>query len=968
MAIDDLKVKIGGDASEAEAALGRVSSASSGVSDALQAVGGAIAFDKITSAFKAVLGEASSADLAARRFGATLRGVGSAVDPSRMYALAASLEEVTTFGDDATIAAAGMMGRFGMSQSTIERLIPLTQDLAAAMGEDLSSASDKVAKAVLVGAEGLRGLNLGFGDLEKSAFDAANEQERAGMIAAHMQAQFGGFAQVLGGTATGAMMQFDNAVGNLEEAFGKILNQPIGDAIRGVTGVVRDATHRFEGLSDGSKNAIGTIAAGIGTFGAATAALTTMAGVVGGVARILPAVKDGFDMLGTAAVRAWTGVLAPMLAVAAGIGGAILLIGSLKMAWDGDLGGMRTGLIELTASIKKLFLDAIGFVAKTWERFSDGISDTVITVAGFTMGKSADEVGEILRASRAGGGLLDMSGVSSTLSGAGATASGYLEAGIITGKEALDDTISGFKDAFNAGAGVLGDVLGKFGFDMASFGKHTAAPDAGGGATAARRKATPMDFEKDMHDVMNFTGLQAEFAGVTAEQYHAIMVATGGNVEKSNQMAADFRNASAVAKAAAERTSYYWQSTAGQIAIGNTIAAEGMAELGHGIATLNLDSITSGFETAADGIGITMSAAFDAIADAIIEGAPVALSTMGMGLAQSAGPVGGMITNAMSAGAAGGPAAAVGSVAADIMSQSDSFQNAVAILSDMLGNFAQSLNPLFDALGPLFKTVGIILSLFGSVLNKLFTALQPVFSILAQLLNTLAPIIGLMMIPLQILIAQLNIMKPIFDLLNVVLKVVGDVIRAVATAIAAVYNGIVGFIASIFETIGDILPSWLGGDAIKSFGNRIRSAQVDLTAFNNEIEAASETTHEITKLEPPVEELNKELSNVPSVLKVTRLRLEASMAEGLANELPDMGSPGATLGAAVTNMMQAFGGSQKTDMSRNVHIENLSVGEAAGALAAETVIRALESDAYRMTGSTQASGYPAATPKTTGGY
>jgi hypothetical protein len=117
-----------------------------------------------------------------------------------------------------------------------------------------------------------------------------------------------------------------------------------------------------------------------------------------------------------------------------------------------------------------------------------------------------------------------------------------------------------------------------------------------------------------------------------------------------------------------------------------------------------------------------------------------------------------------------------------------------------------------------------------------------------------------------------------------------------------------------------------------------------------------------------LEKSTEELTNLPAILKVTRMRFEAALAEGENSSAVSAALSGAMDAAASFGGGAPMGGtSQKTDMSRTVTIGTLNVSGSNGADAAEALKRAMEAERYRLTGSTQASPYPYATPRTVGG-
>lgn len=989
MAIGDIKVSINGDASGAKRAFAETKGAAAGLQDALQAVAGVFAFDKIAGAFKSVLEESSNAEIAAKRFANTLQGVGTAADPQRFAALAASLQNVTTFEDDTTIAAGAMLGRFGLAQKQIEGLIPLAQDFAATMGGDLVSAADNVGRAIAQGGRGLESLRLGFGAAQKKAFDLGNENQRVAMLIEKMRQQFGGMSQIMASTATGSMQQFDNALGNLKEAFGKVLDAPVGAAFRKMTEAIRDATTWFDGLSDGTKKAIGVLAASVGTLTAFVAAMASVAGGIGAVQLLFPALQTGFKTVGNAAAAGWVKVLAPLAAVAAGLAGTILLVGAIKTAFKGGLfeggadsiksaftgafeglsnsfkatlGPMLNNLVEFVSAAKGQWLEMVDFFQKLWGKFASFLNEDVIMTMGLLRGLSPEETGAIVTESKkSSGGLLDTSALQGEIGKAADAAKEKMKAGLEAGSKAVDsaaaqiktqlavggqvikDVGTGFAQdlatQFGVGVDALKDLLKSMGIDLSAFSEHTAGgekatagrakdmsvsdeqakallegvPDAkkGGGAHGGRGslvEAAGGDIDK----AMGVVGQLGQMSSVTGEQFQKILAATGGNVDKAMQWAKDFDDIGKATK-------------------------EGKENARKAIAAGAESSMSRNVKGAA--------------------------GVLGQGLLNNSGAVGGVISAGMQGMATAGPMGAIAGVAANIMSQSDSFQAVVGKLSAILGTFAQAFNPLFDALGPIISVVGVIAKALGSILGKIMKGLQPVISLITEILiQNLGPIFDVIAMGMQAFAGSLEMLKPILNLVGKVVKGFGQFLRWVFEGLAKFYNGFLDFLAGIFDFLADI-PA-IGG-AFKSIADGLRTSKVDLSQFNKGLgdaaDQAEKSADGVAKLQPPLEQVAAALSNVPNILKVTKLRLEASMAE-------DPRPAGSAVLANTTGMAaQNVTSNNSTDNSRNVHIEKLTVGPGGGQTA-DTLKRSLESDKFRLTGSTQSSTFPHATPSTAGGY
>lgn len=179
--------------------------------------------------------------------------------------LAQERQKLTTFGDEQTIAAAAMLTTFGLEQKAVERLIPAIQDLSAFTGQDLTNSAMQVGKAFSDSITVLKRVGVTLTANQKAAFDAAGGYEKAAILADVLEKNVGGTAVALG-EAVGASVQFDNAVGDLLETFGAIIQQDVFGFFESGIGIVEElnrVTREFFELagSDAARaRAVGAIA------------------------------------------------------------------------------------------------------------------------------------------------------------------------------------------------------------------------------------------------------------------------------------------------------------------------------------------------------------------------------------------------------------------------------------------------------------------------------------------------------------------------------------------------------------------------------------------------------------------------------------------------------------------------------------------------------------------------------------
>jgi phage-related protein len=956
VAQSDLKISITGDSASAEGAFSRTREASAGLSTALQAVGGALAFDKITSAFSHILQASSQAELGTSRFIAAMKGAGMAVDPGAFQDFASGLQDITTFEDDTVIASGAMLGRFRLTQDQIQNILPSLADFSTAMGQDMVGASSALGRALLTGGEGLRSLGLGFTESEKKAFELGTTSQRLTIIQSKMTAQFGGAASAAAGTAAGAMQQLKNAFGEIEESMGRVIDAPVGNALRAMRDAAKAVNDRFDSLSDGTKNLLGALAGGITTTAAVATGIAALGGALSLMSNIASGAASAMRALGVAATGTWLRVAAP---AAIAIGGAILLIGAMKQAWDGNLFGIRSTMISVAQTLQQVWAALVQTLSGLWQGFTEGVADKLTYIKALAASGSPIAASDAVATSRQTRAQAQ-SGPQTTGPSALDKAIFTAQAALQTAGEGAADALGNIKNTFAEGGKVIRDALEGLGLDLSSFDSHTAekrpAPVAStGGKNASTRPGAESNMkvegiasammkvntELDPSYAENaISALKAAFASssLTEDQYKKIADSTGGNVQKAMQIAGDFVELQSLT--AAMRSNY----EANPPAPPNVDLA--------GAAATFTDGFVSGL-----------------------------------------GNAGRTINNAIQAGMSGGPLAAIASVGVDLLQRSTAFQEISASLSGMMDSLAQALNPLLDAFDPVLEMVQQLLDggvvdilkeafgMIGDVLKSVFNALRPfivaampalravgdLFRALSPIITALAQVLQpILMVGLPMFQIGMEILKVALDAVVWVLKIVSKAIIYTFKGIGWVWNGIIDAIAWVLEGIDTILP----GDILKDFANTLRRGKMDMDALDGALKkldgSGEDAADEQKKNTEELAKSNEELSNLPSLLKVTRARFDAALAEG-----PETDPVAQTLAAVNTNMQSMFGGRESanasTDMSRKVTIGTLNVGGSTGADTADALKRSLEADRFRLTGSTQASPYPYATPRTAGG-
>lgn len=165
----------------------------------------------------------------------------------------------TTGADDDLLASAeGILARFRMTGSEIQRLIPLVNDYAIATGRDVPTAATAIGRALMGNARALKELGIDF----TRTGDRSQDLEQ---IMGALERKVGGVGEAFGQTTAGKLAIATQNFQNLQEEIGAALVP----ALEGLIGVVRPAAEWFAGLSERGKQ----LAVAMGVIGIAALTL-----------------------------------------------------------------------------------------------------------------------------------------------------------------------------------------------------------------------------------------------------------------------------------------------------------------------------------------------------------------------------------------------------------------------------------------------------------------------------------------------------------------------------------------------------------------------------------------------------------------------------------------------------------------------------------------------------------------------
>ena len=129
---------------------------------------------------------------------------------------ASALQQVTTFGDEATIEAMSLMAAFTKDEEVLKKLTVATMDYAAATGTDLNSAAQLVGRTFGTSMNAMSRYGV-------SVEGAAGSTKRLESLTGNLNNMFGGQAKAQAETYLGSVQQLKNELGDMAEDIGRIL-------------------------------------------------------------------------------------------------------------------------------------------------------------------------------------------------------------------------------------------------------------------------------------------------------------------------------------------------------------------------------------------------------------------------------------------------------------------------------------------------------------------------------------------------------------------------------------------------------------------------------------------------------------------------------------------------------------------------------------------------------------------------
>ena len=308
------------------------------------------------------MAETKLATVMAQRMGATEAEVQSIKD------LCAAQQQIGVIGDEVQLSGAQQIATFLNEKDSLETLIPAMNNLIAqqkglnASTGDAQQIGNLFGKAMQGQVDALKRVGISFTEAEANVLKYGTEQERAAMLAQVVQNNVGNMNAELAKTESGKQQQLANALGDVKEQIGGLVNGALpfvtiaaqsGQALASVTTLIA-----------GFKTLTATLYTSIKAF-----ALSTAAFVKNKAATLAAAAAQ---KIVTAATTAWTAVqkILNLVLTANPIGLIITAIGALVaavIAAYNNCESFRAIVDKVWAAIKPLANAIMNGLAKAFE-------------------------------------------------------------------------------------------------------------------------------------------------------------------------------------------------------------------------------------------------------------------------------------------------------------------------------------------------------------------------------------------------------------------------------------------------------------------------------------------------------------------------------------------------------------------------------------------------------------------------
>jgi len=373
-------------ASKANSAMGRLTAMAGKAAGAVRRMGaaatsmrGIVGIAAMGLAAKNAAEAAGEQMAAERKLESVLNATGNAAGftADELKRMAADLQQVTNYGDEATISAMGVLASFtNIKGDVFKDATTAAQDLSAVMGQDLQSSVVQIGKALndpIKGVTALQRVGVAFTQQQKDQIaamvDAGDTMGAQQLILAELKKEFGGAAEAM----ADPMVQFGNAAGDVNEELGMLVRE-IGEALLPAGYKLLEWASNTIGSFEGIGKTVGDFATSAGNAFTSVKDQFENVGIAAGVvfASIGDNWRDIFADIQSIAAAAfeWIGDNAGTMAENVGIAvqnsiAEITRAGQQLGEWAAYQAGLSDEMLEIPAAQQKQFKEFTGFAAPT---------------------------------------------------------------------------------------------------------------------------------------------------------------------------------------------------------------------------------------------------------------------------------------------------------------------------------------------------------------------------------------------------------------------------------------------------------------------------------------------------------------------------------------------------------------------------------------------------------------------------
>lgn len=239
---------------------GRSKKFSSFIKGALGIGGALIAFRMLKGVVTDLIGAYRAQELAETKLAAALRSTGGVVGITKdeMLSYATEMQKLTTYGDEMIVNAQAVMTTFTqIGKEVFPAAIEAAADMSTMFGQDLQQSVIQLGTALndpIRGVGRLRRIGISFTESQKEQIAILTETNDVmgaqAIILGEIQREFGGVAKAAGQTATGALTQLKNAIGDLKEVGGALIVEAMQPTVQWLKKVVVGTIENIQATRD----------------------------------------------------------------------------------------------------------------------------------------------------------------------------------------------------------------------------------------------------------------------------------------------------------------------------------------------------------------------------------------------------------------------------------------------------------------------------------------------------------------------------------------------------------------------------------------------------------------------------------------------------------------------------------------------------------------------------------------------